>query len=140
MAARLLRLWVRIPPGTWMFICCECCVLSGRSLCDEMITRPEEFYRLWCVVVCDLENLVNKEALAHWGAVAPKTNKQTNKHSALVNFMQVSDDRFQAEPEWNCSSILALLGSGHQKPEWNLPVPNVRTKLLMMDRENARNM
>jgi len=33
----------------------ECCVLPGRGLCDEMITRPEESYRLWCVVVCDLE-------------------------------------------------------------------------------------
>ena len=54
-AARLLRLWVRIPPGAWMFICCECCVLSGRGLCDEQITRPEEYYRLLCVVVCDLE-------------------------------------------------------------------------------------
>ena len=25
-AARLLRLWVRIPPWAWMFVCCECCV------------------------------------------------------------------------------------------------------------------
>ena len=25
-AARLLGLWVRIPPGAWMFVCCECCV------------------------------------------------------------------------------------------------------------------
>jgi hypothetical protein len=47
-AARLLRLWVRIPPGAWMSVCCECCVLSGRG-------RPEKPYRLWCVVVCDLE-------------------------------------------------------------------------------------
>ena len=38
-----------------MFVCCECCVLSGRGLCDELITRPEESYRLWFVVVCDLE-------------------------------------------------------------------------------------
>jgi len=30
-------------------------VLSGRGLCDELITRPEESYRLYCVVVCDLE-------------------------------------------------------------------------------------
>jgi len=29
--------------------------LSGRGLCDEVITRPEESYRLCCVVVCDLE-------------------------------------------------------------------------------------
>jgi len=53
--ARLLRSWVWIPPGAWMFVCCECCVLSGRGLCDELITCPEEFYRLWCVIVCDLE-------------------------------------------------------------------------------------
>jgi len=29
--------------------------LSGRGLCDELITHPEESYRLCCVVVCDLE-------------------------------------------------------------------------------------
>ena len=54
-AACLLRLWVRIPPGLWMSVCCECCVLSGRGLCNELITCSEESYRLWCVVVCDLE-------------------------------------------------------------------------------------
>ena len=54
-AARLLRLWVRIPPEAWMFVCCECCALSGRGLCDGLITRPEESYRLWRVVVCDQE-------------------------------------------------------------------------------------
>jgi hypothetical protein len=54
-AAHLLRFWVRIPPGAWIFVCCECRVLSGRGLCDELITRPEESYRLCCVVVCDLE-------------------------------------------------------------------------------------
>ena len=26
-AARLLRSRVRIPPGAWMFDCCECCVV-----------------------------------------------------------------------------------------------------------------
>jgi len=50
-ATRLLTLWVRIPPGAWM---CVCCVLSGRGLCDELITRPES-YRLWCFIACDLE-------------------------------------------------------------------------------------
>ena len=33
----------------------DICVLSGRGLCDELITHPEESYRLCCVVVCDLE-------------------------------------------------------------------------------------
>jgi len=46
-AARLLRLWVRIPPGAWMSVCCECCVLSGRGLCNGLITRLEESYLLW---------------------------------------------------------------------------------------------
>ena len=41
--------------SAWNFVCCECRVLSGRGLCDELITRPEESYRLCCVVVCDLE-------------------------------------------------------------------------------------
>jgi len=54
-AARLLRSWFRIPPGALMFVCCKCCVLSGRGLCDELITRSKESYRLWCVDVCDLE-------------------------------------------------------------------------------------
>ena len=30
-------------------------MLSCRGLCDELITRPEESYRLCCAVVCDLE-------------------------------------------------------------------------------------
>ena len=51
-ATRLLRLRVRIPPGTWMSVSYECCVLSGRGLCDGLISRPEESYWLWCVVVC----------------------------------------------------------------------------------------
>ena len=54
-AAHLLKSWVRIPPGAWIFVCCECRVLSGRGLCDELITRPEESFRLCWVVVCNLE-------------------------------------------------------------------------------------
>jgi len=38
-------------------------VLESRGLCDELITRPEESCRLCCVVVCDLENLKNEEAM-----------------------------------------------------------------------------
>jgi hypothetical protein len=35
-----------------MSVFCECCVLSGRGLCDRLTTRPEESYRLWRVVLC----------------------------------------------------------------------------------------
>ena len=55
-AACLLILWVRIPLEVWVSVCYECCVLSGRGLCDGLINPPEESYRLWCVVVCDLES------------------------------------------------------------------------------------
>jgi hypothetical protein len=64
-AARLRRLWVRIPPVSLMYVYCECCVLSGRGSCDGLITRPEESYRQWCVVLCE-------EALAHWGLLRQK--------------------------------------------------------------------
>ena len=74
-AARLLRLWVRIPPGTWMFVCCECCVLLGRCLCDELITLPEESYRLWCVVVCDLETSWMRGPWTTRGLSRQKQNK-----------------------------------------------------------------
>jgi hypothetical protein len=35
------------PAGAWMLVCCEWCVLSGRSFCIRLITHPEESY-----VVC----------------------------------------------------------------------------------------
>jgi hypothetical protein len=35
----------------------KCCVSSSRGLCDELIPRPEESYRLWWVVGCDLETM-----------------------------------------------------------------------------------
>jgi hypothetical protein len=38
-----------------MSVSCECCVLSGRGLCEGPISHPEESYRLWRVIVCDLE-------------------------------------------------------------------------------------
>jgi len=75
-AAPLLRLWVRIPPGAWMFVCCECCVLSGRGLCNELITRPEESYRLWCVVVCDLETSWMRRPWPTGGCCAKKNKRK----------------------------------------------------------------
>ena len=48
-ATRLLGLRVRFPPGTWTFVSCGCCIMSGRVLCVGLITPPEESYRVWCV-------------------------------------------------------------------------------------------
>jgi hypothetical protein len=82
--ARLLRLWVGIPPGAWMSVYCECCALSGRGLSDKLITRPEESYRLWCVVVCDLETSWIRRLWQNGGCLAK--NKQTNKQREIYHF------------------------------------------------------
>jgi len=54
--------------------------------------------------------------------------------------MQVSDDLFQAESGWNFSSILTLLGNGHQNLHDAYQRRMYSTELLMMGREDARNM
>jgi len=76
-AACLLRLRFQIPPGTWVFVCCECRVLSVKILCDELISRPEESCRLWSVVVCDLEASRMKRPWLALGA-APQDKKINN--------------------------------------------------------------
>jgi hypothetical protein len=58
-----------------MFVCRECCVLSGRGLCDKLITLPEESYRLWCVVVCDLETARMRRPGPALGRSATKEKK-----------------------------------------------------------------
>jgi len=61
-----------------MFVCCECCVLSGRGLCDELITCPEESYRLRCVVVCDLETSRMRRPWPALGRIATAKKKKKN--------------------------------------------------------------
>jgi hypothetical protein len=65
---RSLGLLVRIPPGHGCLSLVSV-VLSGRGLCDGLITRPEESYRLWCLE-CDHDSSIMKRACPT-GAVAP---------------------------------------------------------------------
>jgi len=66
-----------------MFVCCECCVLSGRGLCNKLITRPEKSYRLWCVVVCDLETSGMRRP---WPSVGRKaTGQKTVNNKEVLN-------------------------------------------------------
>jgi len=58
--------------------CHECCVLSGTGLCDELITRPEESYRLCCVVVCDLETSIMRRPWPNGGL---SSNEKKNHKS-----------------------------------------------------------
>jgi hypothetical protein len=59
MAACFLALRVQIPPWAWMYLSCECCVVSGRRLCVGLIPRTEEPYRVWCVWVWS-RNLIDE--------------------------------------------------------------------------------
>ena len=77
-AARLLQLRVWIPPGAWMSVSCECCVLSGRGLCVGPIPRLEEYYRLCYVIVCDIRTSNYEAALARVGLLR-QTTKQVLK-------------------------------------------------------------
>jgi len=61
-----------------MFVCCECCVLSGRGLCDGLITRPGESYRLWRVVVCDQETSKTRRLKQSYRAVKIQPQWKTN--------------------------------------------------------------
>jgi hypothetical protein len=50
-SARLLGLWVKIPPSAWIlsFVNVVCCVLSGRGLRDELITI--NIWVVWKIVL-----------------------------------------------------------------------------------------
>ena len=50
-----------------------------------MITRPEESYRLWCVVVCDLENLKKEEAMTRVGS--QRHSKKKYKQADCIFFI-----------------------------------------------------
>ena len=62
----LLGLWARIPPGARVYVCCVCCLLSGRGLCIRLMNRLQESHRMWCVWVSS-RSLDSEEALAHQG-------------------------------------------------------------------------
>jgi hypothetical protein len=68
----------------WVISVSECIVIQAldtffslklRGLCDELITRPKESYRLWCFVVGDLETSWMRRARPNGGS-RPQ-NKQT---------------------------------------------------------------
>jgi len=61
-----------------MSVCCGCCVLLGRGLCNGSITRPEQSYRVWCV--CDGGTLQRRPRL---NRAVEASGKQTDGGSRL---------------------------------------------------------
>ena len=123
-AVRLLRLWVRIPPEAWMSVSCDCCALSGRGLCDELITRPEESYRLWCVVVCDLETSWMRRPWPNGGSCAIK--KYSNKVTCIkqcTSYMYLSIvDKHTEVPLSGCYNLRWRFRHLNAVPKINQPI------------------
>jgi hypothetical protein len=86
-AARLLGLWVRIPPRAWMSVCCECCVLSGRGLWGRAAHSSRgvlpSVVCLKCVWSWSLEKW---GGLGPQGAVEPLKKKRGNYRTAKLIF------------------------------------------------------
>jgi hypothetical protein len=105
-----------------MFVCCECRVLSGRGLCDELITRSEESYRLWCVVLCDLETSrmgapyiydishLRVKWLIMFSTDAPSTDTGLELSTPPIRFTRSTLCSFSAKsPSPSALTLLALL-------------------------------
>ena len=91
-----------------MSVGCECCVLSGRSLCDELITHPEVSYRLCCLAMCDLQNLVNEEVMA---LVGPQHQTEKNSYGTtdVYAVLRYPKRRYEAH---TCTCLLMMMHCG----------------------------
>jgi hypothetical protein len=63
---------------------CVYFVLLGRGLCEELITRPEDSYRLWRVDVCDHETSWYEEAIARAGLHSHRNKQTTIKYLIYI--------------------------------------------------------
>ena len=87
-AARLLRLWVRIPPGTWMFVVSVvCCQVEVSATSWSLVQRsPTDVVRRF---VCS-RNLKHEEALTQWGL---SHQNQPNKQTEIITEVCLSKER-----------------------------------------------
>jgi hypothetical protein len=72
-----------------MFVSCTVFVLSGRSLCDGPIPRPEESYRLWRVSECDQVKVNNLDTCCEQVSRRGKdceTKRINRRHTGVADF------------------------------------------------------
>jgi len=124
-AARLLRLWVRIPPGSWMSVSYECYVLSGRGLCVGLTTRPEESCRPSCVVGWP-RNLMNGKAL---GSTAKRKKRQLSV--VILQIKWIPLDKIQNSSMPNSVFIYSYVMYLKGQRGWLLFIPpNLKIKCM----------
>jgi hypothetical protein len=85
-AARLLGLWVRIPPESWSLSLVNIGCLAVRGLCDGPIPRPGEYYRLSVYVSQSVIRCARHPLHLQW--VGRKG--QTKKICAFLGFLWIS--------------------------------------------------
>jgi len=66
---------------TWMFVSFQCCLLSGRCLCDGPIIRPEESYWMWCVWVW-----YRKPCISISSSISSSSSSSSSSNSSLAFF------------------------------------------------------
>jgi hypothetical protein len=93
-----------------------CIVLSGRGLCDELITRPNESYRLWHVVVCDQETF-DEEAIARAGL---QSQRKYLYMYVLEDNTRINVEKFYALPTLFMCFVRS--SAGYKGPVFNAQV------------------
>jgi hypothetical protein len=95
--------------------------LSGRGLCDEPITRPEESYRLWCVVVCVLETSRMKRPRPTLGRSATRKIKNKLLPLPLYRWPGYRIDGMAKRYELDSPEIESLQGPDFLHPSKTAP-------------------
>jgi hypothetical protein len=88
-----------------MFVSCECCVLSDRGLCDELITRLEEYYRLWGEVVCDLETSRMRRPRPRVGPKCHRKKVPTIHEVTVPCLLKLSDRQTERQTRYKVTTI-----------------------------------
>ena len=116
-ATSLLGYWFRIPPGAWMSVSWECCVLSGRGLCDWLITHPGKSYRVWSW------SLDNEETLAHYGFLHHRSRGSRRKgiRQEIQNFTSYLITNICAQT-FPVRILLRQNNVHHKLTDWLTPV------------------
>ena len=79
------------------------CVLSG--LCDGLITRLEESYRLWCVHVCDLGTSRMRRLKLIEGCKSRLEEEEEELNSSTANQMCINENYSQAQKTNICLRV-----------------------------------
>ena len=118
-----------------MSVRCKCCMLSGRCLCEGLITRPEESYRLWWVV-CDLETSWMRRPWPHLGVLCQKKKIiiiiiKSNRLGWALHFVRTDGNELPKKILW--TNPASQRGRGRPKSIW---IDGVEEDAMKMDRRN----